>query len=177
MKKNKAAEGGQKVKKPFYKKWWFWVIAVLVVGAMGSNPATDESPDGTEPIVTTAPAAAESTAPDALDLDVVFSSTFRNDVTGNWRKALVSTGAEIQDYAVAYYREYFNDSEEVHVVYNFGLNTVNSMTIHGNILSINITDYVDGEEHDAKLACGGTFLGSYQIDVETGEVVYSSFDE
>ncbi|MED0680650.1 DUF4352 domain-containing protein [Aneurinibacillus thermoaerophilus] len=27
----------QKPKKPFYKKWWFWVLAVIVIGAIGSG--------------------------------------------------------------------------------------------------------------------------------------------
>lgn len=170
MKKNKMGEAAPKVKKPFYKKWWFWVIVVLVlfISFGGSDPA-DGAVESTE---TTA-----ATAPDALDLDVVFSKEFRNDVTGNWRKALVATDSEIQEYALDYYREYFGSSSEVHVIYNFSLNTVNCLTVIGNVLSINITDYIDGEEHDAKIACSGTYLGCFQIDTETGEVVYSSFDE
>jgi len=35
----------EKQKKPFYKKWWFWVVVILVMGAIGS--AIDEE-DGTE---------------------------------------------------------------------------------------------------------------------------------
>lgn len=34
-----------KVKKPFYKKWWFWVLAVVIVGAVANavGGGTDES--------------------------------------------------------------------------------------------------------------------------------------
>lgn len=36
-----------KVKKPFYKKWWFWVIvAFIIIGAIGSSgDETDTSSD------------------------------------------------------------------------------------------------------------------------------------
>ena len=39
------------------------------------------------------------------------------------------------------------------------------------------TEYVDGEEHDAKKACGGLYYGTFQIDTNTGEILYSSFDK
>ncbi|KEH85157.1 hypothetical protein Z965_10500 [Clostridium novyi A str. BKT29909] len=33
----------QKIKKPFYKKWWFWVIVVIVgIGAIGANGSKDD---------------------------------------------------------------------------------------------------------------------------------------
>ncbi|HGS8651934.1 TPA: hypothetical protein ACMUAM_000971 [Enterococcus faecalis] len=35
MKKNDSNEG--KVKKPFYKKIWFWVVVVIVLGIAGSG--------------------------------------------------------------------------------------------------------------------------------------------
>ncbi len=35
----------EKQKKPFYKKWWFWVVVILVIGAIGS---TIDEEDGTE---------------------------------------------------------------------------------------------------------------------------------
>ncbi|KEI10513.1 hypothetical protein Z957_01905 [Clostridium sp. K25] len=32
----------QKIKKPFYKKWWFWVIVIIIgIGAMGTNDSKD----------------------------------------------------------------------------------------------------------------------------------------
>lgn len=39
----------EKEKKPFYKKWWFWVIiAVLVIGGLGSLASSDESDEKSE---------------------------------------------------------------------------------------------------------------------------------
>lgn len=38
----------EKVKKPIFKKWWFWVIVVLVIGAIGANLGDEENVDGDE---------------------------------------------------------------------------------------------------------------------------------
>ncbi len=43
--KDKQTQG--KVKKPFYKKWWFWVIIVVILVAIfGSNGAKEGVEDG-----------------------------------------------------------------------------------------------------------------------------------
>ena len=43
MAKKEKAETQEKVKKPIYKKWWFWVIiVVLVFGVFGSGGNKDE---------------------------------------------------------------------------------------------------------------------------------------
>lgn len=211
-------EKPRKVKKPFYKKWWFWVIAVILVcgfvGSGGSEQSEESNPASvtvTMPVTTPteAPAVTEkeaapattvsasvpstnavpeetvpstsvdSTVPSvsSIDFDVSFFNSFRNDATGKWRKSLVATGTEIQDYALDYYREYFKSNDEVHVIYNFSLNTVNILNVAGNLLTISVSDYVDGEEHDAKLAGGGTHLATYHIDIDTGEITYNSLEE
>ena len=45
---------GAKNKKPFYKKWWFWVILVFfLIGSAGAGSSTGESTDstsGTKPV-------------------------------------------------------------------------------------------------------------------------------
>lgn len=171
-------------KKPIYKKWWFWVIIVFVVvavfGNSGSKEDSEQSNTADETSTsefTSSTETSDNTAASSLDFDITFSSTFRNDVTGNWRKALVSTNKEIQEYALDYYKEYFKADDEVHVIYNFGLNTVNCLTVNGDTLFISITDYVDDEEHDAKSACAGTHLGDFQISIDSGKIIYNSFDE
>lgn len=34
----------EKQKKPIYKRWWFWVIVVIVIGAIGSSMGDDDTP-------------------------------------------------------------------------------------------------------------------------------------
>jgi len=38
----------EKVKKPFYKKWWVWVIAIFIIGAIATGGGEDSS-EKTEP--------------------------------------------------------------------------------------------------------------------------------
>lgn len=33
----------EKIKKPFYKKWWVWVLAIIVIGAIASNGNDDST--------------------------------------------------------------------------------------------------------------------------------------
>lgn len=174
----------QAAKKPIYKKWWFWVIVVfIVIAAFGSSGDKDsgqsDASDKSSTSETVSSAEATNDAPSAssFDVDVTFYDTFKNDTTGKWRKALVSTSEDIQEYALDYYKEYFKSDDEVHVIYNFSLNTVNRLTVNGDTLFISITDYVKSEEHDAKAACGGTHLGDLQISIESGDIIYNSFDE
>ena len=48
----KTKEGNQVQKKPIWKKWWFWVIVVLVIGGIasvgGNNEGTEVSTKQTE---------------------------------------------------------------------------------------------------------------------------------
>ena len=60
----------------------------------------------------------EPTAENTLDFDVVFSDTYRNDVTGNWRLAKIAEDINIDEYAVDYYNNYFKSNSEVHIIIN-----------------------------------------------------------
>lgn len=177
-----------KTKKPIYKRIWFWILIVFIlfaaVGGKGNKSSETASPAAdaaTESVSSglSAPAdddvskesEAETEAADsALDFQVTYYDSFRNDVTGNWRKALVVTGKPIEDYALDYYKEYFKSDDELHVIYNFGLNTANSIQASHGVLYVSVFDYVDKEEHDADLACSGTHLAEYMINIKTGEV-------
>lgn len=46
----------EKVKKPIYKKWWFWLIVVLIIGAIGANLEEDETTQGNTPAENAVPA-------------------------------------------------------------------------------------------------------------------------
>lgn len=107
----------------------------------------------------------------AEDIDVVFSESVPNDVTGKWRLARVATEKEIQTYALEYYNSYFQSDDEIHAVVNTSLRTTNKLTkISSDILDIAIYEYVDKEENDAKILFTGTLLANYQVNIPTGEV-------
>lgn len=119
------------------------------------------------------PGTATETKPvneDPLGFNVIFSNTYRNDVTGNWRLAKIAENINIEEYAVDYYNNYFKSDNEVHIIINFTLNTTSCITVMGNLLDVSVMEYVDKEEHDAKLACSGMLLSEYHVNIDTGEI-------
>lgn len=107
---------------------------------------------------------------ETIDFDIIFCGDFRNDATGRWRFSTYAESNEFQNYVLNYYDDYFQDDSEVHVVYNFTNKTVYCITKVGGMLSVNVTEYVKGEEHDAKLACSGTHLATYMVYLDNGVV-------
>lgn len=195
----------EKTQKPLYKKWWFWVIVVFLVGAAGSGlsggdkpvepgPSTSQTPpaetkqepeahtaetsqapansapETKEPPTETEP---EPDAREALD-DALGGTTFyenvRNDVTGKWRVLVFYSAENIVDHAVEYYNAYFSADDEIHIAVNLGLKTTSVMNVSGGVMYVDVHEYVDKEEHDAKVLGGGDLLKSYTVNLETGEI-------
>ena len=63
----------------------------------------------------------------------------------------------------------FRSDEEIHAVWNATLGTMTSIKAMSGLLFIDTFEYVDGEEHDAKLLFSGMLLDSQIIDIETGK--------
>jgi len=104
------------------------------------------------------------------DVDVTFASSINGDVTGNWRLARVATDKETQDYALDYYKAFFKSDDEIHWIVNFSNNTTTSIKCMGDLLFVDIFDYVKGEELSAKDIGSGTLLSEYQITISTGDM-------
>ena len=117
-------------------------------------------------------AAAEPDAREALD-DALGGTTFyenvRNDVTGKWRVLVFYSAENIVDHATEYYNTYFSSDDEIHIAVNLGLKTTSVMNVSGGVMSIGVHEYIDKEEHDAKVLGGGELLKSYTVNLETGE--------
>lgn len=199
------------IKKPLYKKWWFWVVAVLALSFMygtiqimtGTYPidtvefstSTTESPVAQEPgkesalveaevpseetLAETEPSEeAESTAlafdpalgKDIDDLTWYGPGSVNNDVTGKWYLARVNGAGEMVDYALSYYLKYFGSEDEVHFLVNFSTDTTTRLNYAAGMLFVSTYEHEDGEENDAKVMPAGMLLGSYIVDVKTGEI-------
>ena len=105
------------------------------------------------------------------DIGAYFSvSDVRNDVTGNWRISTIAENIDIQEYALSSYKEYFKDDKEIHAIVNFNYKTTTKISVIGNTLDVSIYDYVDGEEHDAKLLFSGTLLKEYSVNMDNGSI-------
>lgn len=172
---------GPSVKKPIFKKWWFWVIIVAIlaaiIGSGGENKSEAPSATGDPSTGTTPPQASDTQTDDTQgesnsefdNINFVVRNV-RNDVTGNWRIATIAESIEIQNYALDYYNKYFEGDEEIHAIVNFTYNTTTKISVMGNLLDVTIYEYVDKEEHDAKLLFSGMVLDEYFIDIDNGEI-------
>ena len=106
----------------------------------------------------------------------LFYDNVRNDVTGRWRELVFSSSENIVDHAVEYYDAYFFSDDEIHFAVNLGLKTTAVMNVFmDGIMFIDVHEYVDGEEHDAKALAGGDLLKQYMVNLETGEI--EDFDD
>lgn len=170
----------------------FGILIVLgVIGsAFGDNEKTDNSDtqniestnndkkelaenigDDFSSETTPSPSAeSETNNEDPLGFNVMFSDTYRNDVTGNWRLSRIAENINIEEYAIDYYNNYFKSDSEIHIIINFSLNTTTRIAVMGNLLDVSIMEYVDKEEHDAALACSGMLLSEYHVNIDTGEI-------
>ena len=105
--------------------------------------------------------------------DFSFMGKVKNDVTGNWRWAKVSTDLEPSDYALYYYNTYFKSDDEIHAIINsYSNTTVRLRYLKGlNMLDVGILQHIENEELDAKILFSGDLIEQYQINIETGEKI------
>ena len=171
-----------KSKKPIYKKWWFWVIiAVILAAAATPSKNEDGSKEGledgyTEKVEEIKEEAEEKKEEKSEEINSEIDKInfnihdVRNDVTGNWRISTIAESIKVQDYALDYYKKYFEDDKEIHGIVNFNYNTTTKISVMGNLLDVTVHEYVSKEEHDAKLLFSGMLLSEYHINIATGEV-------
>ena len=102
----------------------------------------------------------------------LFNESVRNDKTGKWRMLRYSGYEDIVNHAADYYKAYFDNDDEIHVVINFVLGTTSIISKLGDmdILSVTVHEYTEDEEHDAAMIGVGKVLGEYWVNIETGEV-------
>lgn len=99
------------------------------------------------------------------------STTVRNDVTGKWRMAKISTSEDILEYAKSYYENNFRSDDETHAIVNLTLKTTTCVSkLFDGIINVTIHEYIKGEEHDAKKLFSGMVLGDYWIYLDNGDI-------
>lgn len=148
-------------KKPFYKKWWFYLIVVLVIaGAIGN--LLEEEPQAEEPKEEPKEVQQENKAEEDY-LKEYFSNIteVRNDTTGKWRKVTSSRPFDIE--LAEEYHERFMKEDEIHFIISFATDTTTIIQKMSNTIYIEIKEYVDKEEHDAKKLGSGMLLKEYEI--------------
>lgn len=160
-------------KKPIFKKWWFWVIIVVILAAIfGNTGAKDGVEDGAKDATSSVEQQTEETQNESQSEESIsfVVGKVNNDVTGNWRIATIAENIEMQDYALDYYKEYFKSDDEIHAIVNFNYKTTTKISVIGNLLDVSVYEYVDKEEHDAKLLFSGMLLKEYHVNIDNGEI-------
>lgn len=105
------------------------------------------------------------------ELNPSFFDAVPEDVTGNWRMAIIASDCDIRDYIYTYKNKYIKSSDEVHIIVNplRGITTrINS--IGSEYLSVAELSYVQGEEQSAKSLCGGDLQCEYVIYCDNGDI-------
>ena len=150
-----------------------FLIALIYSIGSDSDSGTQSNNDKSTDVVeenNTQEVSTESESEDPLGFNVSFREAYSNDVTGNWRLAMISENINIEEHALDYYTNYFKADTEVHIIVNFTLNVTTRITVIGDLLDITTTEYVDNEENDAKIACSGMLLSKYHVNIDSGEI-------
>lgn len=149
-----------------------------LIEATTEEPATEATTEAT----TEKPATEATTKSNAINKEdlqeavkdkysLVFFGDVRNDTTGNWRYAGYSESDSQEQFAVEYYKAFFENDKEIHAVINFTRKTTARVSLlDSNTLDVSILEYVQGEEHDAKELFGGTLLKEYWVSIDSGEI-------
>lgn len=108
---------------------------------------------------------------DIDDVDKKLSITnVENDVTGKWKLARIADDINIEEYALSYYNKYFEDGDIVHAIVNFNYRTTTKLSVIGDKLDVEVHEYVDKEEHDAKKLFSGMVYEHFQIYTDNGDI-------
>ena len=185
-----------KAKKPFYKRWWFWpIIVLLVIGLVNggdddkdvpaqnssSQSQVDKKKDKSSRSSKSS-SSKESKAKDERqtakddfnnslgDTTPTFYKEVRNDTTGNWRLLVCYSSENMKDHIVDYYNAYAEADNEVHFIVNLYLKTTTVINNFSGELFVDVHEYIDKEETDAKVLGGGMLLESYTVNLSSGKV-------
>lgn len=102
---------------------------------------------------------------------LIWFGNVRNDVTGKWRLSEYASSDSQETIAFEYYKAYFEDDEEIHALINISKSRTACISVlSGNMLSITIKKYIQGEEFDAKKLFGGETLEEYIVYLDTGRI-------
>lgn len=96
------------------------------------------------------------------------ASKVRNDTTGNWRVVVTSKKFDVEEMLFDYHDNFMKEGE-IHFIVSFATNTTTVIRNMSGMISSEVHEYVDKEEHDAKTLGSGMILAEYIVDSD-GEI-------
>ena len=140
------------------------LLSVESIDAESSDIEPEKIPEPRE----TASGKSDKSVEDIMTIEAV---SVRNDKTGNWKYSGFSeSGLDISEYALSYYKEYFEADDEIHAVINFADKTTARISCGSEMLFVTVYEYVDGEEHDADLIFSGNIISDYIVYTDNGDI-------
>ena len=141
---------------------------------------TTAAPETTTAAETTAAEAEDPRAALQAELKEKYGvdpSSIRNDATGKWRLSKVANTTPPTEYAVEYAKAYMEQGD-IHWIVNFTLKTTTLIRLQiGDIVEAKTTEYVEDEEHDAKIIGDGMLLTDDFYELESGKKIEVEVDE
>lgn len=108
------------------------------------------------------------------DITEIYSTnydTVRNDVTERWKcLVLAENNFDVTEYALSCYENHFDSDDTILAVINLTTKTSTSISKVAGNLYVSEYEYVDGEEHDAKIMFSGMHLADYIVYIDNGDV-------
>ena len=93
-----------------------------------------------------------------------------DDATGNWRMMTIYSSATAEDYIKDFCKTYY-EPDKLYVIFNLGLKATTSIKqLAGDIVCVDVYEYVDGEEISAKKIGKGKHLQSFSYDPSTDTI-------
>ena len=102
--------------------------------------------------------------------DLVFCDSVPNDDSGYFKICKISASEQVVNFAVPYYRGFFEDDREVHAIINNTLKTTTRILVDGYILDVDVFKHIEGEEDDAYTLFCGDLCESYTVNKVTEEI-------
>lgn len=83
---------------------------------------------------------------------------------------LAQNNFDVTEYALSCYKNHFDSDETILAVINLTTKTSTSISKVAGNLYVSEYEYVDGEEHDAKIMFSGMHLVDYIVYIDNGDI-------
>lgn len=137
------------------------ICATLFITTAWASSFTPQQQELNETYGITSPSSLHSKLPKSQEVLDRTKKTVQNE----------NVTVPVKDYALKYYQAWMQDKNELHYIVNFHVKTVTSIAKIGNSLMVIVHEWQKGTEHYIDTIGSGMVLGTYMVDLGTGEIV------